>query len=55
MKQLIPLGSITSDPIGTERYMVVNDYSTAAEMVVIYPYNFKTKENKWLNIKFTTE
>lgn len=36
MRQLIPLGSLTGDPIGTQRYMVVNGNTTAAETIVIY-------------------
>ena len=52
MKQLISIGSLTSDPIGTERYMVVDGNTTAAETIVFYPYNDAVKENKW---KFTIE
>jgi hypothetical protein len=51
MKQLIPLGSITSDPIGTERYMVVDGDNTAAETIVVCPYNAAKEESDWREYK----
>jgi len=51
MKQLIPLGSLTSDPIGTKRYMVCDGDNTAAETIVVCPYNAVKEENEWREYK----